>query len=85
MLLGCTEVTYPDYKVIKIHQHCGLVPCNSGAKYVPSLGKFPLKPKSVKGRNEMGETRLLLTSSHPLLLAVVSCDLVAKRDPTKPL
>ena len=56
-----------------------------GGKYVLSPGKLFLKLKSVKGRNKVGETHLLLINSHPLLLARVSCNLAAKRDPTQPL
>ena len=48
-------------------------------------GKLPLKPKSVKGRNKVEETHLLLTSSRPLLLVGVFCDPAAKRDPPQPL
>ena len=55
--------------------------CNSGGKF---RGKIPFKPKSVKRRNKVGETHLLLTSSRPLLLSPVSPNWLPERGPGGP-
>ena len=41
-------------------------PGNSGGKNMfPTQGKESLKPKSIKGRNKVGETHLLLSNIYP--------------------
>lgn len=50
-------------------------------EYVPSSGQLPLKLKSVKGRHKVGESHLSFTSSCPLLLTCVSCNLAAEKGP----
>ena len=66
------------------HFFISLVPditwCNSGGgKYSPSLGQNTFELKSVKGRNQVGEIHLMLTSNRPFLLAFVSHDLAAEK------